>query len=136
MAEDLLFGPALWSRSGECLYLPIVGTGAYFQAGPLSKDHPVHTCNELIDGQSPTLKLIAQAFPELQCLAWDPALHGSFPSIEVHGRANGLEVRLLDVAGNPGGRTQQEQIAHKGESLLRLSETLETTFKNALLTAE
>ena len=136
MAENLLFGAAQWSRSGECLYLPIVGTSAYFQAGPLRKDHPAHSCNDLIDGHAPTLRLIAQAFPELQHLAWDPTLHGSFPSIEVHGWANGLEVRLLDVAGNPGGRTQQEQIAHKGESLLRLSETLETTFKNALLTAE
>jgi hypothetical protein len=135
MAENLLFGPAHWSRSGECLYLPIIGTSTYFQAGPLRQDHPVHACDELVDGKAPALTLIAQAFPELQHLAWDPALHGSFPSIEVHGHANGLEVRLLDVAGKAGGGTQQEQAAHKGASLLRLSAALETTFKKAELKA-
>lgn len=131
MGNHIVFGSVDWAKDGTCVYLEIEGATSYFQIGPFEQHHPVHESKDFLPGRIPTPVQVACMFPELNALSWETTMRGSFPSIEVHGEASGLKVRLLSVADDMPGATIDERRERSWDSLYRLGEVIRMYFRTA-----
>jgi hypothetical protein len=126
MPDDACFGAVHWSLDGTCAYLPIVGTSTFFQIGPFDGEDAIHCFARLREGTAPSVRQLIEALPQLKSLAWSGSITGSYPSVEIKGSADALEVRLLDVAETDGNRPVDAAVSSKGDALARLGDDLKT----------
>lgn len=125
--KPTVFGKASWSLDSNWLYIPIEGTGADLQIGPLSEQSFTSNVNWGHMAGRFTAKDLLAVFPGIQTVTWEQGYHGSFPAVEIRGASGKLQVRILGVA-NPRSRcrnTNLEQCAdHLRAVVLKLKNEL------------
>lgn len=112
MSKNTLFGPVVWSLDMRCAYIPIANTTTFLQLGPPSYDHEVYGDPQFMEGCIPINEDMKRLLSNQASFDWEPAIRGSLPSVELHGRGGEISVRLIDCI-NQGERLPMEEKLHR-----------------------